>query len=261
MAKEKEITVVLKLGGSVVTDKNKPFTISPDLPRIAHEIKQSGAKRLVIIHGGGSFGHPLASKYKIQQGKKTQGQILGFAKTQKAMEDLNNHVLCALLKAGIPAFPLQPSSMAEMESGKIKRIAMWPIKRALKDGLVPVLYGVPAFDSKNGFCILSGDELVHVIARKLKADRVLLASDVDGVMTADPKSHSAKLVKTVTEKNFNKLQLTLSKVTDVTGGMLRKVQELLGLARSGIESEIMNAKVPGNLLKALKGEKIGTTVK
>ena len=46
--------------------------------------------------------------------------------------------------------------------------------------------------------------------------------------------------------------------TDVTGGMLGKISELL---KSGVEAKIINAQIPGNIARALKGEKFGTTIK
>ncbi|MEM4196402.1 MAG: hypothetical protein QW277_04435 [Methanothermobacter sp.] len=50
--------------------------------------------------------------------------------------------------------------------------------------------------------------------------------------------------------------------TDVTGGMVGKVKELLVLAERGVESEIINACVPGNVMKALRGEAVrGTRIR
>lgn len=261
--KKQPETVVIKLGGSVITQKQTPKTLSNHLPRIVTEIKKAMPPRLVIVHGGGSFGHYTAKKYGTQKGsagKPTPEQILGFAKTQEAMEELNNHVLEKFVAQGLPVFPLQLSSLVIMENGRIKTFPVHVIRKALSMGLIPVLYGVPAFDTKKHFCILSGDEIVQYLAKKLKASRVLLASDVDGVMTTDPKREKAELIRTVSEKNVGKLKF-LSSASDVTGGMFRKVQELLRLAKLGIESEIINATVPGNVEKALRGKKIGTTIK
>ena len=262
--KEKPQPVIIKLGGSVITKKDSPKTLSTHLPRIVREIRSAIPSRLVIVHGGGSFGHHAAGKYGVQNGSDTRPspeQLIGFAETQQAMEELNNHVVGEFLEAGLPAFPLQLSSLVMMENGRIKTFPIHIIRRALSLGLVPVLYGVPAFDTKKKFCILSGDEIVQYLAKKLHASTVVLASDVDGVMTADPKVEKAELIKTVSNKNVGKLKLLSSGASDVTGGMLRKVQELLSLASAGIESEIINATVPGNLKRALKGEKVGTTIK
>ena len=61
--------MLLKLGGSVITDKTQPFTARTDvIERLAREIKNALDERgddlqLIIGHGAGSFGHPLAEKY------------------------------------------------------------------------------------------------------------------------------------------------------------------------------------------------------
>jgi isopentenyl phosphate kinase len=91
-----------------------------------------------------------------------------------------------------------------------------------------------------------------------------MVGKVDGVMTADPsKDKNARLIPEITIKNYAKIKssLTSSDGVDVTGGMLSKVESMLELAKKGIESEIINGDKPGNLLRALKGEKrIGTVI-
>jgi len=91
--------VVLKLGGSVITEKAKPLT--PNLKavkRLAEEISDAKVTSLVVVHGGGSFGHPVASMYKIAEGFADKGQLVGFSKTHEAMVSLNKIVV--QIKAG-----------------------------------------------------------------------------------------------------------------------------------------------------------------
>lgn len=59
--------IILKLGGSIITrkDKTKPTLNPANLERIAQEISVAKIKKLIIIHGAGSFGHPYAQKYGI----------------------------------------------------------------------------------------------------------------------------------------------------------------------------------------------------
>jgi Predicted archaeal kinase len=61
--------IVLKLGGSIITNKKEPFSFNRDvLLRIGNELKSSWPMPLIIIHGGGSFGHPIAEAYEIKKG-------------------------------------------------------------------------------------------------------------------------------------------------------------------------------------------------
>ena len=71
---------IVKLGGSVITDKNQPFSIRKIIiSNLLTQIKNS-EKKIIIVHGGGSFGHPLAKEYQIHKGfnPEIDDQILGF---------------------------------------------------------------------------------------------------------------------------------------------------------------------------------------
>ena len=72
---------ILKLGGSILCDKNIPFSIKWDnLERISMEIRNAidsynnnnDKLDLIIIHGGGSFGHPVAKKYLDNKNSKKE---------------------------------------------------------------------------------------------------------------------------------------------------------------------------------------------
>ena len=95
--------IILKLGGSVITVKDKPLTPNMDaIGRLAEEIAEADVSPLIIVHGGGSYGHPLAAKYKIAEGFKSRSQTLGFSKTHNAMVSLNMLVVESLLNEGVP---------------------------------------------------------------------------------------------------------------------------------------------------------------
>ena len=103
----KEI-IFLKLGGSLITDKDKPYTPRLDkLAELAQEIKaalDSNPSLLLILgHGSGSFGHVPAKKYGTRQGVHTPEQWRGFAEVWREADLLNRHVVDALWQAGLPA--------------------------------------------------------------------------------------------------------------------------------------------------------------
>lgn len=78
---EMEKLILIKLGGSVITDKSKPFTARPGaIKRLVGEIKQAGKiykGKILIGHGSGSFGHTVAAKYKTQEGIDKKDSING----------------------------------------------------------------------------------------------------------------------------------------------------------------------------------------
>jgi isopentenyl phosphate kinase len=255
---------VLKLGGSVITDKEKPLTPNLEaIGRLADEISNANVSPLILVHGGGSFGHPVALQYGIAEGFVHPSQVLGFAATHLAMTLLNSWVMEALISRNIPAVEVHPSSCLVTHDGRIEKMEIKPLKKMLKMGVVPVLYGDPVPDTKKGFAILSGDQLVSWLAINLGADRIIMGADVDGLFTADPKTDSsAKLISHVTLSELRNLEHKIegSKTTDVTGGMLGKMQEILVTLDHGIKTFVVNATKPERVFKALKGETVTGTV-
>lgn len=256
---------VLKLGGSVITNKQKPLT--PDLPaieRLSKEISEANVRYLILIHGGGSYGHPLAKKYALREGYREKSQLPGFSKTRQAMVALNKLVVDALMRQNIAAVGLQPSACVVTTSGRISSIEDQPLKRMLDIGLLPVLYGDVVCDFDLGFTILSGDQLAAFLAMQLCAKQIILGIDVNGLYTSDPKSEpSARLIRQITLQELRKMQHQIqeAKVTDVTRGMLGKVRELIPPVEKSIPTLIVNATKPDNIYKALKGEEVtGTTI-
>jgi len=256
---------ILKLGGSVITVKDRPFTPNKKaIKRLANEIAQSSVHSLIIVHGGGSFGHPVAKEYELSRGYKNSSQIVGFSKTHQAMTTLNKLIIDPLIDQNVPAVEIQPSSCIITKSGRIQVMEQRPLTKLLRMGFVPVLYGDAVLDSNTGFAILSGDQLVSTLAIRLEANRIIIGTDVDGICTADPKiDPSAKLIHHMTLAELKKLQPRIgkAKVTDVTGGMLGKMMELVPAIERKVQVIIVNAAKPNNVYKALQGgEVVGTVI-
>ena len=255
---------VLKLGGSVITDKEKPATANLEaIERLADEIARANVSSLILVHGGGSFGHPVAKQYNLTEGYGDPAQVTGFSETHRAMTKLNSLVMEALISRGVNAVVVQPSSCVVTKAGRIQSMEQKPMKRMMDMGLVPVLYGDVVLDSKKGFAILSGDQLVSSLAINFGASRIIMGGDVDGLYTADPKtSKSARLIQRVTleELKAQKHDIEGSKATDVTGGMLGKMRELVPAIEQNIQALIVNATKPLRVYKALRGEEVVGTV-
>jgi len=254
--------VVLKLGGSAITDKKEPF--KPDLKaieRLAGEIAASSVRELVLVHGGGSFGHPLARDYSIKEGFKSPWQLRGLAETHLAMEELNKLVVKALLAEGLPAVPLPPFSCFTTRDGRVAKAFLEPLRGLMKLGAIPVLYGDVVMDESLGFTILSGDQIVAYLALTLGASRVVLALAVEGVFTRDPNLYpDAVLVPRLRPSELNRVEAGGAAAIDVTGGMGKKLREMAPVASAGIPVFFTSAKVPGNVEKALRGEKVRGTL-
>jgi len=256
---------ILKLGGSAITEKGTPLTPSMSvIRRLAREVSEAEVSPLILIHGGGSFGHPLAEKYRLKEGFRDPSQLVGFSKTHEAMVSLNKLVVEALIEEGIPAFGMPPSSFTVTRMGRVYGLEDKPIRMAIDLGLVPILYGDVTLDLEKGFAILSGDQIAALLAVRLGAERIIMGVDVDGLYTEDPKLNpSARLIQHLTIKDLEEIWRGIrgSSSPDVTGGMMGKILELIPPIKRGAKALIVNALKPRNVYKALKGEPgIGTEI-
>jgi len=254
--------ILLKLGGSLITDKTKPYTARLEtIKRIAKEIHEARKEKdfmLIIGHGGGSFPHQSATKYQTQRGLINEKSIEGIARVQNDAAALNRIVVNALIDAGENAISVQPSSSAISENSRIKKWDVEPLKNFLKIGMLPVPYGDVCLDKKQGCCIISTEEILTFLAKGLGAKRIILAGKVDGVLDAD-----GRLIKKITPSNISEIKKYLkgSDGADATGGMIHKVERMLEFTKKGISSEIINGNVSGNIKRALLGDRsIGTSL-
>jgi isopentenyl phosphate kinase len=263
----KEI-ILLKLGGSLITDKDKPYTARLDkLAELAHEIKtalDSNPQLLLILgHGSGSFGHVAAKKHGTRDGVQTTEQWHGFTEVRFQAAELNRHVVQALLEAGIAALPFPPSASMVSSDRKVTHHNLEPIRRALDVHLLPVVQGDVTFDEMRGGTILSTEDVFAFLTEQFSPSRILLAGIEAGVWADFPAR--TKLVKEIQLSDYEKMRAGIgsSASTDVTGGMKAKVEEMLALVQktNGMTVQIFSAEESGSLTKALMGENVGTLLK
>jgi isopentenyl phosphate kinase len=252
--------IFLKLGGSLITDKNTPMTANRAvINRLAGEIAASRranpALRLVIGHGSGSFGHVAAHKYATYQGSRTAQEWLGFAEVWQAARMLNQIVLESLYAAGLPVIAFPPSAGMITDRRKVIRNNFEPLQKAITNGLIPVVNGDVVFDRDQGSTILSTEEVFCYLAPLLHPVRILLAGLEPGVWADFPAcTHLAPLI---TRSNLAQVApgLSGSAAVDVTGGMAQKVSTMLSLTSEvpNLEVLIFSGSQPGLLQKALEG--------
>lgn len=251
--------VILKIGGSVITVKDSDIPEQAKLAnidRLSHEIasfKSGSDSKLILIHGAGSFGHPQAMKYRLNEEFNARGAYITHASVKK----LNSIVLDSLNNAGVPSLPVHPLNSCLFDNGKLVSFQLEQIKVMLERGIVPVLHGDVVMDRTKGVGVLSGDRIIPYLALELKASQIGAGSDVDGVL-----DEKGNVIKKITPHSFvdMKKHIRGSASTDVTGGMLGKVSEFLELANKGISSRIFNASRKGMVSRYLYGEDVGTLI-
>lgn len=259
--------VLIKLGGSLITDKSRPYVAKPAvISRLAKEIRQAQSPRygIIVAHGSGSFGHTLASKYKTADGIKTRRDIYGLCLVQQDAIAINRIINQIFLKNELNCLSFVPSSFSLAQNKKLKAIFIEPIVAALNLGIIPVVFGDIILDEENGCCIFSGEVTLDNLASQLKRCGFTVKKVIQCGITSRVYDACGKTIALITPKNFPKVrkQIGGSESVDVTGGMLHKVKESLELTRQGISSLIINGKIPGNLKKAILGKSVkGTLIK
>jgi isopentenyl phosphate kinase len=243
------MVTVLKLGGSVITDKHDPETIDEEaLDRCAAAIG-TGDGDVIVVHGGGSFGHHHAQAHDVTTEAGTH-DTEAIDDIHAAMCRLNEAVCNALREHGETPVPVHPLSFAHRDTDGSLSVPAAHIETMRDEGFVPVLHGDVVTHAGAGATILSGDELVCDLARSLAVDRVGLCSTVPGVL-----DENDAVIDQITDFDQVAAVLGASDAPDVTGGMAGKVRTLLDLP--------LPATIFGlaDLSQFLDGEAVGTTVR
>ncbi|MBU0569727.1 isopentenyl phosphate kinase family protein, partial [Patescibacteria group bacterium] len=251
--------ILIKLGGSVITDKSKAYCAKEKvITRLGKEIFEAQKKyegKLIIGHGQGSFAHIPASKYQTHLGLINKESVKGAVVTSNMAIEPNRIVMSSFIKVGLLVKTFSPASFILAKDKKLQKLFLEPILNALQTGLIPVMYGDVIEDVKKGFCIFSTDKifrmLINSLSRDYKIEKIIFCSDTDGVYDSNGKT-IARITPSWFKKNIG--MIGGSKSTDVTGGMLHKVEECLKMAEKyGVQSLIINGNVDGNLKKAILG--------
>ena len=242
------MAVVLKLGGSVLTDKDAPETVDEAALAACASAVSEAPSDLLLVHGGGSFGHYHAERHGVSTTAGTDDPR-AVAAIHGAMRRLNAAVVGALHDRDVPAVGVEPLSAAHRDVEGGLALATGPVRTMLARGAVPVVFGDLVADAANGFTVVSGDELAVSLAAALEADRVGMCSGVPGVLDED-----GAVLDRIASLDDVEAALVDGDGFDVTGGMAGKVRALLGLA---VPAYVFGLE---DLPAFLDGEAVGTAV-
>jgi len=229
--------ILLKLSGeSLMGDKN--FGLDSDvMASYAQEIKKItslGIQVALVIGGGNIYRGMNEAETGIE---RAQGDYMGMLATV-----INGMAIqSALEKAGVYTRLQSAIKMEQIAEPYIRRRAI----RHLEKGRVVI------FGAGTGNPYFTTDTAGSLRAIEIKADVILKGTRVDGIYTADPeKNPDAKKFETITFAECINKNL---KIMDMTAFTLCMENELPII--------VFDMNVPGNLLKVVSGEKVGTLVK
>jgi len=263
----KKVTLI-KLGGSIITNKEIPMTLRADIladlvKEIALAKKQSPDELFIVGHGQGSFAHVPATRYQTIDGFCNEESVLGMAIVQDSAAVLNRLVVHEFLKNELPAVSFYASNTIVTDQRKAKSFCVDVLWHYLAKGLLPVTCGDVLVDDTQGCTIWSTEQILAFFANYLddhgfEVKRIVHVTEVPGFL-----DQNKQLIKKIDKSNWPKFKkmLTITKGFDVTGGMGLKVEESLALAQKKIKSVILSGMERNNLLAALTEQSfVGTEI-
>jgi len=252
--------VIVKIGGSFITDKNKPESLKEDRVRkIAREIAaaiQSGKVSLLLTHGAGSYGHIAAKKYNAQQGQHPQFGWQAFYEIRQDIIRMNLRLLQLFVEEGLFPITIQPSAVAMARNGKLYFMDTRNIRFLMDSNQVPLIHGDIVLDEKQGFTIASTEDQIQKLSEYIVFHRIILISDVPGVL-----GREGNVIPIIDHKNYAQIidQLGGSSGQDVTGGMRSKVEQIYQLIQNNSSTKafiVSGESEYGRIADAILGQAI-----
>lgn len=248
---------LIKLGGSVVTFKEKPLTANIDaIDGISRALAQLGVP-VIIVHGGGSFGHYWSVKYDMHT-KPANYDIHGVSIVHESMIALNQIIVSSMIRVGLNPYGMPPSALTTGHKPIVAKIK--DIDAMAHSKVIPVTFGDIVYFGGTKYSILSGDALMTILARVLRPLRIIFATNVDGIYKDRA---SRELVNEIqVEDKRRSIEFFKTSDIDATGGMQRKVTEAFKIASHGMDVVMINGLLPERIIEAAEGTlKVGTVVK
>ncbi|MHA1238154.1 MAG: UMP kinase [Candidatus Odinarchaeia archaeon] len=225
--------IVIKIGGSLIQDK-KTGVLNTSLIKEYAEILVDLLKNghiLGVVVGGGK----TAREY-IETARKLGASEADCDEIGIAVSRLNARLLINAL--GEVAYPTPASTFDEAV-------------KATLTGKIVIMGGTQPGQSTNA--------VAAIFSEYLKADLLINATDVDGVYLGSPDKPGSKLLKEVSTDELYKL-IYKNKFSAGTYPLF-DILALKIIARSHIPTRIINGKTPENIVKAVRGEDVGTLIK
>jgi len=255
----KQNPIIIKIGGSVIFNK-KNNVRKKVLNQLFRTFSVNSNPKIIIIGCGKSL-HSLTYKYNltdvpqiknkkaVDQNKRINGFFKLYSEIAKNLKEISK-----LFPAGAQPLPLHPAKLFIKGSmgNKNKHEIVWFNKKIFEKIIYPITSGGIVFDKKIIFAAISSDTIASYLALKYKAKKLILISNVDGVLE---NLNQNKLIKKIVLKNSDKYQ--------ISNGMSDKLRRVKPTIFAKIPTLIVNGNHPERVFDLLsKGKtKIYSQVK
>jgi len=223
--------IVIKIGGSLLQD-NDEINVEriSKYAEIIRKLREEG-HNLMIVVGGGNIARRYIEAMRKLDASDAICDLMGIK-----VAKLNAYLLVSAIKDHV--YPKVPDTLEEAIS-------------IFSMGKIVVMGGLQPGQSTNAVAAL--------LAESVKADVFINATTVDGVYTAPPGTPGARKLEQVTAEELMKIMQETSKFK---AGEYRLFDPLaiLIVQRAKLLVKIVDGRDPRNVLRAIRGEKIGTTL-
>ena len=235
--KYKDETIVIKYGGNVLIDRNIFNNFIEDIG-ILNKLGLS----IIVVHGGGPRIKRELEKSNIPTKfinglRVTDEKIINIV--EKVLIDFNNDIVNSLNEKGTEAVSINTKtkniinvSPENKELGFVgipKKINNDIINELIKNNQIPVVAPL-GLDKNNQSYNINGDTAAGAIAKSLKSRRLLLMTNVEGVLNKENKLiseiSSSKIVEMINDRT-------------ITGGMIPKINTCLDSVNNGVTGVVI----------------------
>ena len=262
--KFKNKIIVVKYGGAAMVETKLKESFTRDIA-----LMKLVGMRPVIVHGGGPQigeelkkagifsefinGHRVTTKETMNVVKQVLGikvnkEIVQLIKTHGGNAVSFNHKNFKIIKA----IKTDDGESDLGYVGQVTRILTTELLKSLKNDLIPVIAPI-GLDKKNVFLNINADVVAGRVAQSLKAEKLILLTDVKGIGDSNN-----NLISKISLQNGRKLL----KENFIKGGMTPKLTAALEAKKNGVKSShIIDGRVPhAVLLEVLTEEGVGTMI-
>ncbi len=259
-------TVVIKLGGSTLANKETRHTIMEDIAMM----KLIGIHP-IVVHGGGvqvsEMQERLGQKPEFIDGLRVTTEISAGITQMVLAGDINKKIVADLCAQGVQAVGICGSDanlfgVEKLKSnvdlgyvGEITNVNSEFLETLMKNDIIPVIAPVST-DNKTQILNVNADSAVLAVAKAMKAEKLILLSDVEGVM------------RDIFDQSSIILHLRVDDIEKyieegiVTGGMIVKLRSCKEAIEGGVKSvHILDGRLQHSiLLEIFTPDGLGTMV-
>jgi len=253
--------IVIKCGGKVLLDQSLLNNLIEDVV----VLKKLGLTP-ILVHGGG-----LGIKKKLDEQNIKSKFIMGLRVTdekminivESVMEEFNKEIVDALEKKSCKAksITINKNNIIYVEQedkklgyvGRPKRVDAKLLKEIIKEDFIPVIVPM-GLDEKGIAYNINADTAAGAVARSIKSRRLMLLTDIDGVLDNNE--------KLISEINTEEAKELVNNET-IHGGMIPKVKTCIDAINNGVRAVvILDGRKPHSILFELFSDKgAGTLIR